>query len=77
MVGTVARHDVGRWRRGTGIGKGVGDRKRDRESEDENKVAYVDSSHEEIETLSNPKRSLDINVIETLSSPKRSLDTHM
>ena len=74
IVGTVAKHDVGRWRRGTGSGKGIGDRKRDRESDDEDKVACVDSSHENIETLSNPKRSLDMDVIETLSNPKRSLD---
>ena len=46
IVGTEAKHDVGRWRRSAGIGKGVGDHKRDRESEGEGSNAFVDSSYE-------------------------------
>ena len=66
------KHDVGRWRRGTGKGKGIGSLKRDRDRESE--IAHVESSHDEIEILSNPQRSLDLDAIETLSNPKRSLN---
>ena len=61
-----ARHDGGRWRRNAGIGKGRGNCKRDRESEGEGSNSVVDNSCEieieKIETPSNPKRSLDMNV---------------
>ena len=40
-VCTEAKHDAGRWRRSAGIGKGVGDRKRDREPEGEGSNAFV------------------------------------
>ena len=62
MVCIEAKHDVGRWRRSAGIGKGRGDCKRDRESEGEGSNCFVDKSYEieKIETLSNPKRSLTL-----------------
>ena len=80
MMCSPARHDGGRWRRSAGIGKGRGDCKRDRESEGEGSNSVVDNSCEieieKIETPSNPKRSLDMNVsvIRSVGSGGQSYD---
>jgi len=57
IVCTEAKHDAGRWRSMAGIGKGVGDCKRGRESEGEGSNAFVDSSYEieKIQTVHEPR----------------------